>query len=173
MKNFKFLLALSAGLAFSLLPAYNSTLLAQTNAQSEGNRPKVLVQTDPNDGPVAQPLNMQSEGQGAPIISMSELEYQAGEVDPSTTISYQFLVKNEGTGDLIINKVVPGCGCSVASFSGLIPPGGVGKVTLSVDIYAEWAGHDLKKSAVIMSNDPANPDTRITIKAKVRGNQAG
>jgi hypothetical protein len=39
---------------------------------------------------------------------------------------------------------------------------------LTVDIYAEWAGHNVNKSAVVMSNDPINPDIRVTIRAKVR-----
>ncbi|MDR2386512.1 MAG: DUF1573 domain-containing protein [Deltaproteobacteria bacterium] len=133
----------------------------------------VNLQNDPNEGPVAQPESGPAPGENRPVIVMTETEYLAGEVDPSSTVSHEFLVKNEGTGDLVISKVVPGCGCTVTSFTSFIPAGAVGKVTLSVDIYAEWAGHDVKKSAVVMSNDPVNPDIRVTIRTRVRETKAG
>jgi hypothetical protein len=137
--------------------------------ESQGVTQSTDTQLDPNEGPLAQsPSAQAADGPPQPVIVMPEVEFLAGEVDPSSTISHEFLVKNEGPGDLVIDKVVPGCGCSVASFTSFIPPGAEGKVYLTVDIYAEWAGHNVNKSAVVMSNDPINPDIRVTIRAKVR-----
>ncbi|MDR2368445.1 MAG: DUF1573 domain-containing protein [Deltaproteobacteria bacterium] len=130
-------------------------------------------QSDPNDGPAAQPETPLAAGENRPVIVIPEVEYDAGEVAPSSTVSHEFVVKNEGTGNLTINRVVPGCGCSVASFTDFIPPGAEGKVYLSVDIYAEWAGHNVNKSAVVMSNDPVNPDIRVTIRARVKNSENG
>jgi hypothetical protein len=167
---FKFFLGLTAVASLVAL-ASNPALRAQ-GSLPDPNAPKANAQTDPNDGPVAQPLTPPAQGERRPVIVMPETEYLAGEVDPSSTVSHEFLVKNEGDGDLIINKVVPGCGCSVVAFTSFIPSGAEGKVTLTVDIYADWAGHNVNKSAVVMSNDPSNPDIRVTIRAKVRETKA-
>jgi hypothetical protein len=127
---------------------------------------------DPNEGPAAQAAAPEPD-RPSPALYLPETEYEAGDVDPSSTVSHDFVVRNTGTAELIIKNVVPGCGCSVASFTSFIPPGGEGRVTLSVDIYAEWAGHNVFKSAVIMSSDAVNPDARITIRARVREKASG
>ncbi|MDR0620580.1 MAG: DUF1573 domain-containing protein [Deltaproteobacteria bacterium] len=168
MKSFLKLFALTA-LALSLAALAVPGYLGAQGTAGDG-RVTAKVGADPNDGPVAQPETPPAEGERRPIIVMPEVEYLAGEVEPSSTVSHEFLVRNEGTGDLLIDKVVPGCGCSVANFTAFIPPGAEGKVNLSVDIYAEWAGHNVNKSAVVMSNDPVNPDIRVTIRAKVKSN---
>jgi hypothetical protein len=135
---------------------------------SPGLMAQAPSQDDPNDGPLAQPLTQELQAARKPVIVLPEVEYWAGDVDPSSNVAHSFVVRNGGDGDLLISKVVPGCGCSVASFPAFIPAGGEGVINLSVDIYAEWAGHNINKSAVVMSNDPVNPDIRITIRARVR-----
>jgi hypothetical protein len=169
MKTFFKLFTLTAVALTLVIVLDNAFLGAQETAPG---RVAVNAGEDPNEGPVAQPDNALAQEVPRPIIVMAETEYLAGEVDPSSTVSHDFVVKNEGNGDLLISKVVPGCGCSVTSFTGFIPPGAEGKVTLSVDIYAEWAGHDVNKSAVVMSNDPVNPDIRVTIRSRVRETKA-
>jgi hypothetical protein len=94
-------------------------------------------------------------------------EWLAGDNKPGSTISHDFTIKNPGEADLFISAVIPGCGCTVAKFSSLVPPGGEGKVTLSIDLYEEWAGRDVNKSATILSNDPVNPQQRVVVRAKV------
>ncbi|MDR2301822.1 MAG: DUF1573 domain-containing protein [Deltaproteobacteria bacterium] len=171
MKTFFKLFALAAVTLTMVIVLDDAFLGAQEG--SNQNRVTLNLQGDPNEGPVAQPENAQAPGETRPVIVMTETEYVAGDVDPSSTVTHEFVVKNEGDGDLVISKVVPGCGCTVTSFTSFLPPGAVGKVTLSVDIYAEWAGHDVKKSAVVMSNDPVNPDIRVTIRTRVREAKSG
>lgn len=108
-----------------------------------------------------------SENAPAPVIEIDAPEYNAGEATPGTTIAHDFIVRNTGAAPLLISDVVPGCGCSVATFPSTVHPGDEGVITLSVDLYREWAGHDVNKMAVILSNDPASPATKITMRAKV------
>jgi hypothetical protein len=103
----------------------------------------------------------------SPALRLEEDDYHAGEAKPGTTISHEFVVYNDGGSDLVISDVIPSCGCSVATFPKRIGPGDSGIITLIVDLYAEWAGHDVNKMAVILSNDPSLPNTKITIRAKV------
>jgi hypothetical protein len=102
-----------------------------------------------------------------PKMILSETEFNAGLMPPATTISHTFMVKNEGTSELLINEVIPGCGCTVSSFDRFIPPGTEGKVKVSVDLYREWAGHDVNKAVTVVSNDPVQPNVRLIMRAKV------
>jgi hypothetical protein len=106
----------------------------------------------------------------APAIRLESDDHDAGEASPGSSVSYDFVVFNDGQAPLLISDVVPGCGCSVASFPDKVAPGESGVVTLTVDLYKEWAGHNVNKAAVILSNDPASPATRITMRAKVLPN---
>ncbi|MDR0354221.1 MAG: DUF1573 domain-containing protein [Deltaproteobacteria bacterium] len=158
-------------------------LLAQAESTESSNdsRPTVVLPPEGSDAQETAPAQSQESSSSpedgasaaagepplAPVLVLPETDFYYGEAKPSTTIFHDFVVKNEGQADLTISNVVPGCGCSVASFTSFIPPGHEGKVTLSVDLYAEWAGHNVNKSASILSNDPVNPTTRITIRAVV------
>jgi hypothetical protein len=82
-------------------------------------------------------------------------------------VRHDFVVRNTGAAPLLISDVVPGCGCSVATFPSQVAPGGEGVITLVVDLYREWAGHDVNKSAVVLTNDPASPAVRLIMRATV------
>ncbi|MDR1050030.1 MAG: DUF1573 domain-containing protein [Deltaproteobacteria bacterium] len=121
---------------------------------------------DPERAP-AGPRDELAAAAAPPKIVLPETDFDYGEAQPSTAITHEFLVRNEGEGNLAITDVVPGCGCSVVSFTNFIPAGHEGRITLTVDLYAEWAGHNVNKSATILSNDPENPTMRITMRARV------
>ncbi|MDR1658331.1 MAG: DUF1573 domain-containing protein [Deltaproteobacteria bacterium] len=120
--------------------------------------------------PLPAPIEEAGEKALAPLMTIDEPSYFAGEARPGTTITHDYIIKNTGTAPLLIEDVVPGCGCSVATFTKQIEPGGEGKITLTVDLYPEWAGHYVNKAAIIRSNDPINPTSNITIRAKVLSN---
>jgi hypothetical protein len=120
MKSFFKLLTLTI-VTLALVIIIDYTFLEAQESQGVSQSTSDL-QFDPNEGPLAQSPSAQADdGPPQPVIVMPEVEFLAGEVDPSSTISHEFLVKNEGPGDLMINKVVPGCGFSVASFTSFIP----------------------------------------------------
>ncbi|MDR1298425.1 MAG: DUF1573 domain-containing protein [Deltaproteobacteria bacterium] len=125
---------------------------------------------DPERTP-AGPRDELAAAAAPPKIVLPETDFDYGEAPPSTAITHEFLVRNEGEGNLAITDVVPGCGCSVVSFTNFIPAGHEGRVTLTVDLYAEWAGHNVNKSATILSNDPENPTMRVTMRARVLDKQ--
>jgi hypothetical protein len=102
-----------------------------------------------------------------PKLVIDAWEYNAGAVKAASSISHDFAISNAGGEELVISEVVPGCGCSVATFTTNIPPGGEGVVTLTVEIYPEWAGHDVNKMAVILSNDPEQPLAKLSMVANV------
>jgi len=108
-----------------------------------------------------------------PHMVIDQIEYNAGEVDPATMITNKFTFKNEGDAPLKIERVRPGCGCAVAEADEEVAPGATGQVTVSVRVYREWAGQDIRKVTWVFTNDPLNPQVRLIMIAKVKDAPAG
>ena len=81
----------------------------------------------------------------------------AGEDSPSPAV---FQIRNEGTGMLVIQRVIGLCGCeSFELTESAIPPGE--QATLNVRVRPSASG-PLSAAVVLLSNDPLQPTTRIT-----------
>ena len=105
---------------------------------------------------------------GQPRLVMAEKIFAAGPVPAGSVVSHDFILENTGQADLEIIQVVPGCGCTVADFDRLIPPGGQGRITLKVEFYAEWAGRHLNQATLVETNDPENQYVTLTVSADVQ-----
>lgn len=103
---------------------------------------------------------------GAPGMVLREPLLDSQEVWEGQTIERVYAVSNKGDQPLEIRKVTPGCGCTVASFDKVIPPGEAGRITLQVDTKG-FAGL-IRENARIYSNDPVNPELLITVTAFVK-----
>jgi hypothetical protein len=101
-----------------------------------------------------------------PTIIVDQTEYQFGELSETAPLSHVFIVKNGGKSTLHISDVKPSCGCTIARFDRAISPGEEGKVTLEVNLKA-FQGH-VKKTATILSDDPANPRLILTVEGTVK-----
>jgi hypothetical protein len=93
--------------------------------------------------------------------------FAAGVSPPGTTLKHDFVLENVGGLPLSITSVVPGCGCTVASYDSFIPPGRTGKVTVSLDLYREWAGQEYLKVVTVISNDSETPRMRLGLRGRV------
>ena len=97
-----------------------------------------------------------------PRISVSPERFDFGSVLPDQKLTREFVVRNVGAADLLLEKVSTSCGCTVAEgYTSLVKPGKstVLRVTLSTP---PTAGR-LQKSVLVRSNDP----TRATVELKV------
>lgn len=117
------------------------------------------VTTAPAPAPAAAPAD-------APKIVIVESIKDYGTIPKGQELVWDFTVKNEGKADLVIDQVKPSCGCTVANFDKSIKPGATGKIGLKVETKA-FSG-PISKSATVTSNDPANPNMTIVIKAIVK-----
>jgi hypothetical protein len=93
--------------------------------------------------------------------------FQAAIQPPGSTLVHDFVIENTGDEPLLIHSVVPGCTCTVNSYDNFIAPGMTGKVSVSLDLYREWAGMDYFKVVTVISNDAENPRFRLALKGKV------
>jgi Protein of unknown function (DUF1573) len=103
----------------------------------------------------------------APVIDIAEKIKDFGVVPKGEKLKAVFEVKNTGNAPLEITQVRPTCGCTVADKpTQPIPPGGTGKVVAEVDT-KDFSG-PISKAVLVFSNDPANPNINLVIKAEVR-----
>lgn len=106
-----------------------------------------------------------AEGSG-PRAVVEQPVQEAGVVAKGEKVARDFVIKNEGDQPLEITDVKPTCGCTVAEFDHVIPPGGTGKIHAVVDT-TNFAG-PIAKSVMAFTNDPQNPRLELTVKADVQ-----
>ena len=95
-----------------------------------------------------------------------EAAWNAGVVAKGEAIRHSFVVRNEGTTDLHLTEVRPSCGCTAAEFDRVIGPGKAGRITLVVE--TKGFQGPISKSALVLSDDPAAPQTSLLVNATVK-----
>ncbi len=92
--------------------------------------------------------------------------YDWGRVDPAR-LHTVIKIRNAGTGDLHIEKVQPACSCTIDTLAkDLLKPGEVTDLKLSVDVASRSGA--VEKTVTIYSDDPANKQQVITLRAFVK-----
>lgn len=101
-----------------------------------------------------------------PKISFEQTVCDLGRVGLGTKNSCEFKFRNTGQGPLRITNVKSTCGCTVAQLEKKeYAPGESG--TIEVTYTAPNTTTATQKSIYVWSNDKANPNIRLTIKAEV------
>lgn len=110
--------------------------------------------------------SFQAEELPSPKISIDDLSHNFGTVSEGTIVKHSFKVKNEGNADLIIQRLVPSCGCTASNAdSDLIKAGTEGAVNVEFDTTG-FSGDKLK-SVKLYSNDSERPSVLLTLKGIV------
>lgn len=100
-----------------------------------------------------------------PKLEIPEMVVEPPAVAKGETMAADFVIKNTGTAPLEISEVRPACGCTVASFDKVIPPGGSGTIHAVVDTKNLSGGS--ARTITVFSNDPMNPRSELTVMVKV------
>jgi thioredoxin-related protein len=97
---------------------------------------------------------------------VSQIEKQLGKLKYGSTTRIKFSVKNLGNKNLIIDRVLPDCGCTIASYTRTkIQPGASGSIQL--DFKAEKTG-EFSHMAYVQGN-AVNGPIQLYIKGTVMG----
>jgi hypothetical protein len=100
----------------------------------------------------------------APKLVLASPDHYFGAIKPGTPLKHEFVLKNEGTADLEIKSVAPGCGCTTSAFDKVIAPGKEGKVTLEIKNTENYKG-EVTKNATVTTNDPEHPTITLVLRA--------
>jgi hypothetical protein len=101
-----------------------------------------------------------------PRLSPAETTCDFGQVFEDQALTHTFMVQNTGDAPLEILNVDPDCACTVATYDRRIPPGGQGKITLSIRPYSVL--HQFLKQTRVAVNDPSQPEVVFTMKGVVQ-----
>ncbi len=102
-----------------------------------------------------------------PILTTDKIEHDFGTVKSTSFFSTVFIIKNTGEKELILRKVHSPCGCTVSepAENVLLP----GESTQLKVTYSPRNTEGLQRKSInLISNDPANPEINLWIKAFVK-----
>lgn len=112
------------------------------------------------------PLSVVADDPTPPKIEIAQPQFDFGVVPEGTRVKHDFEVLNSGGTELIIQQVVPSCGCTAAvAQDPKVPPGG--KSVIHVEFDTTGFSGEKAKQARINTNDPVTPSTFVTLKGKV------
>jgi uncharacterized protein DUF1573 len=102
----------------------------------------------------------------APRIVVEPASFEFGTVRPGKAVEKEFLVRNHGRAELVIESLVSSCGCTAAlTDSRTVKPGA--STPLRVTFTAPEEPGRLEKSVLVKSNDPAHPTVEVKIAATI------
>lgn len=102
----------------------------------------------------------------APKISFESTHFDFGRISPDKKVSHLYKVTNTGNAILSITNVRPACGCtSTVTGQWSIKPGESTQIEATFDPKGQRG--IVRKSIVVISNDPAAPQTTLTFDAEV------
>jgi hypothetical protein len=99
---------------------------------------------------------------GEPKVVAPETVHDFGKVVEDQELTYTFIIENAGGRRLEIEDVDPDCACTAANYDRTIPPGGQGRLTLSIRPFSVL--HQFKKETRVRFNDPDHPLVVFTLK---------
>jgi hypothetical protein len=101
-----------------------------------------------------------------PKLEIKERVFDFGTVSQGTVVSHDFVVRNEGESNLIIQRIIPSCGCTAAAVSGdPILPGQERAIKVSFDT-AGFSGEKYKTIRV-NTNDIDNLSVVLALRGIV------
>jgi hypothetical protein len=90
-----------------------------------------------------------------PVVEVPEKFHDFGTMREDRDFVHEFHVKNVGSSELLVAKIIPGRGSRVARYDRVIPPGGEG--TIKIAVSARSCSRGEKKFIMVNCNDPKTP----------------
>jgi hypothetical protein len=97
-----------------------------------------------------------------PKAQVPETTFDFGEVFEDVKLTHTFDIKNIGDALLEIKDIDSDCACTAADSDRRIPPGGVGRITLTIAPYSVL--RQFTKKTKVFFNDPDQPQVLLTMK---------
>ena len=96
-----------------------------------------------------------------PKAQVPEITHDFGEVFEDVKLTHTFTIKNIGDALLEIKDIDSDCACTTADSDRRIPPGGVGRITLTIAPYSVL--RQFTKKTKVFFNDPDHPEVVLTL----------
>jgi hypothetical protein len=97
-----------------------------------------------------------------PKAQVPETTYDFGEVFEDVKLTHTFNIQNIGDAILEIKDIDSDCACTAADSDRRIPPGGLGRITLTIAPYSVL--RQFTKKTKVFFNDPDHPQVVLIMK---------
>jgi len=97
-----------------------------------------------------------------PKAQVPETTFDFGEIFEDVKLTHTFEIKNIGDALLEIKDIDSDCACTAADSDRRIPPGGLGRITLTIAPYSVL--RQFTKKTTVFFNDPDHPQVVLTMK---------
>jgi len=97
-----------------------------------------------------------------PKAQVPETTHDFGEVFEDVKLTHTFDIRNIGDALLEIKDIDSDCACTTTDSDRRIPPGGVGRITLTIAPYSVL--RQFAKKTTVFFNDPDHPQVVLTMK---------
>lgn len=105
------------------------------------------------------------KAEDGPVAAIPELNYNFGTVSQGQSVEHEFVVRNDGDADLVIQRIAPSCGCTAAAMSAsAIKPGASEKIKVTFNT-AGFHGTKTKSVSVL-----TNARNQAEFVLKLQGN---
>ena len=113
------------------------------------------------------PIQTSVTGAAAKIVFKEAAnKHEFGIIPQGTPVSYSFTFSNTGKTPLVLTAVSASCGCITPEWpKGPIAPGGTASIKTT---YNAVTVGQFTKTVTVVSNDPLNPTTILTIHGEVK-----
>ena len=102
----------------------------------------------------------------SPKVSFDNLVHNFGDVKEGKFVVHEYVIKNTGKGELLINKVKASCGCTAAAPKKTrLKAGEETKLKVEFNTYRRQGKQ--KKYVYVFTNDPEKPQVRLVFTANV------
>lgn len=103
----------------------------------------------------------------APVVSFDKKSIEFGEIKPGEKANCDFTLENQGKSALIIRKTKASCGCTAVTMGeNTILPGQ--KTIVRATFNSAGKSGRQYKSITVITNDPKNPETILTISGTIK-----
>ncbi|RMG44748.1 MAG: DUF1573 domain-containing protein [Candidatus Dadabacteria bacterium] len=101
-----------------------------------------------------------------PKLEIPNAEYDFGSVSQGTVVSHDFLIKNKGNAPLVIQRIVPACGCTASTLEkNRVAPGE--ETVVHVEFDTSGFSGEKYKTVRLYSNDFDQPSALLALKGVV------
>lgn len=103
---------------------------------------------------------------GIPVVNAPETSFHFGSVAQGAKVVHEFDIRNEGSADLLIQRVTASCGCTASTVSSrTVAPGATEKLRMEFDT-SGFSGSKTKTVEVV-TNDAERPELVFALKGVV------
>ena len=116
--------------------------------------------------PPGTPMSAATPEGPQPKIVFEELKHDFGEAMGVEKVEHIYKFKNDGPGELKVDRVSTTCGCTAALISSkVIPPGGKGEIKTTFTVGGRQGKQT--KHIYVFSNDPLEPKACLTLEGTI------